>query len=405
VNIFSRNPFSRDPEGGFSEEGRSLRWAAVALLALLVVLGGWLGVTGLSAKSNLEKARDSAQQVKDALLKGNTDAATEAAVSAESYAQSARSSVHSLPWNLAAAVPFLGSPFKTGQQISDVVAGLSSDILRPAAQAGIGLSPTRLYENGRINVQLLREQEPDLVRLSADATRLNEQAAAIPPAGFVAPINTARGQLQNQTTEVASLLNNTALAARIGPSMMGADGPRAYLMVFQTNAEARGTGGLLGGFGVLRFNNGKPTVDRVAPNTELAKAAADIDLGPEFNDLYRASRAYSDFRNSNQSAHFPYAAQIWRSMWERQTNVSVDGVIALDPVALSYILGVIGPVTSFDGDVIQQDNVVELTMSTSYIRVPIDQAARKCSNNNRKRRRHNSYHNYRLWPNSRVVLP
>ena len=64
--------------------------------------------------------------------------------------------------------------------MSDVVVGLATDILRPAAKAGIGLSPTKLYSNGRIDVQLLRQQEPELVKLSADATRLNKQAAAIP---------------------------------------------------------------------------------------------------------------------------------------------------------------------------------------------------------------------------------
>jgi hypothetical protein len=350
----------------------------LALLALLLVLGGWLGFTALTAKSNLEKARDSAQQVKEALLNGKSDEATQAADSALSYAQSARSTTHSLPWNLAAAVPFLGSPFKASQQISDVVVGLAADILRPAAEAGIGLSPTKLYENGRVNVQLLRQQEPELVKLADSATRLDQQAAAISPAGFVAPIDTARTQLQNQTAEVASLLNNTAIAAQIGPSMMGADGPRTYLMAFQTVSEARGTGGLLGGFGILQFNNGKPTVERVAPNTELVfGTAAQVDLGPEFEDLYGSSRPFTDFRNSNQSPHFPYAAQIWRSMWERQSGQKIDGVIALDQVALSYVLAAVGPVTLSDGEVVTQDNVVELVGSTSYIRFPKDQTARK----------------------------
>jgi hypothetical protein len=349
----------------------------LALLALLLVLGSWLGFTALSAKSSLEKSRDSAQQVREALLTGKSDEATQQAENALSYAQSAQSATRSFPWNVATAVPFLGSPFKAGQQISDVVVGLAADILRPAAAAGIGLSPTKLYENGRVNVQLLRQQEPELVKLSESATRLNEQAAAIQPASFVPPINTAREQLQNQTAEVTSLLNNTALAARIGPSMMGADGPRTYLMAFQTVAEARGTGGLLGGFGVLRFNDGKPTVDTLAPNTELFGTAAQIDLGPEFQDLYGPSRPFTDFRNSNQSPHFPYAAQIWKSMWERQSGERIDGVIGLDQVALSYILAATGPVTLSDGEVVTQDNVVELTGSTSYIRFPKDQVARK----------------------------
>jgi hypothetical protein len=226
----------------------------------------------------------------------------------------------------------------------------------------------------------LREQEPELVKLSDSATRLDEQAAAIRSAGFVAPLDNARTQLQNQTAEISSLLNNTALAARIGPAMMGADGPRTYLMAFQTNAEARGTGGLLGGFGILRFDNGKPSVDTLAANSEdfgLYKATADVNLGPEFNELYGTSRPLTDVRNSNQSSHFPWAAQIWKSMWERETGSRVDGVIALDPITLSYILGAVGPATLANGQVISQENVVEITLSEAYAKFPTDNEARK----------------------------
>ena len=360
-----------------SEDRSPLRWAALAVLVLIVAFGAWIGVTGLSAKSNLEQARQNAQQVKDALLKGETNDAIQAADSAVAHAQAARAAAHSTPWNIAAAVPVLGGPFKTGQQMADVVEGLATDILRPAAKAGIGLSPSKLYTNGRIDVQLLRQQEPELIKLSADATRLDKQAAAIPPAGFLPPVGNARTQLQNQTSELSSLLSNTALAARIGPAMMGADGPRAYLMGFQTNAEARGTGGLLGGTGILRFDNGKPTVDTLAPNSELYDATADVDLGPEFNDVYGSSKPLTDVRNSNQSSHFPFAAQIWKSMWERQGGGKIDGVIGLDPVALSYILGAVGPVTAPDGQVVTQENVVELTENTAYIKFPRDQVARK----------------------------
>ena len=167
------------------------------------------------------------------------------------------------------------------------------------------------------------------------------------------------------------------MAARLVPSMMGADGPRAYFMGFQTNAEARGTGGLLGAFGILRFDDGKPTVDNLAPNTDLANAIGPVDLGPEFDQQYGFARPFTDFRNSNMSPHFPFAAQIWKTMWAEQTGTNVDGVIAIDPVALSYILGAVGPITMPDGEVVSEGNVVELTESTAYIRFPTDQVARK----------------------------
>jgi len=64
-------------------------------------------------------------------------------------------------------------------------------------------------------------------------------------------------------------------------------------------------------------------------------------------------------------------------MWQQQSGTTVDGAIAIDPVALSYILGAVGSVTMPDGEVITKDNVVELTESTAYIRFADDNNARK----------------------------
>ena len=387
MNLFSRNPFSRSSDDDGSPKGRlaelaerpGARWGALALLALFTVFAGWLGYGAMQAKSSLEQSRNYAQQAKDSLLGGKAEDGTRFAENAEFFARQARSSTHSLPWDIAAAVPWLGSPFKSGQQISDVVVGLTADVLKPAAKAGVGISPDTLFADGRVNLQLLREKEPSLAALSADATRLDAQAAAITKPAFISALRDARAQLQDQTSDIAGLFRNTSLAARLAPSMMGADGPRTYLMGFQTPAEARGTGGLLGGFGVLRFDNGKPTVDTLGTNTALTGATATIDLGPEFNEQYGFTNPYTDFRNSNLSAHFPYAAQIWKSMWEQKTGLKADGVIALDPIALSYLLGATGPITMPDGEIVDEDNVVELTMSTAYLRFPeeSDQAARK----------------------------
>lgn len=361
----------------WSPARRRVIWACLALLVVFVAFVSWLSVNAFDAKSNLEQARESAQKAKDALLQGDSEGAAELAADAASYAQSARDATHSLPWNIAAGVPWLGSPFETGQQISNVVLGLAADVLEPSAQSAAVLAPDQLLAGGRLNVARLSEQEPQLAKISASALRLNQEAKSIADPRFVSMLGTARSELQHQTADVASLLENTTLAAQVAPSLMGLNGPRTYFMGFQTPAEARGTGGLLGGFGILRFDNGVPTVEDLGPNTDFTKEFTPIDLGPEFQKNYGPSDPFADFRNSNQSSHFPYAAQIWRSMWEQQAGMNVDGVIALDPVALSYILGAVGPVTMPDGEVITKDNVVELTLSTAYMRFPDDQAARK----------------------------
>lgn len=362
---------------GIRRRRRELLLSALGLLVLLVAFGAWLSINALDAKSNLEQARQNAQQAKEALLQGKTDEAAGFADSAQSHAKQARDATHSVPWSLAALLPWLGSPFDTGQQISDVVLGLAGDVLQPAARVGLAISPDQLFADGRVDVQTLRDEESQLNEISGAAARLNADADAISDPRYVSVLGNARSQLQEQTAEVAGLLENTALAARLAPAMMGADGPRTYFMGFQTNAEARGTGGLLGGFGILRFDDGSPTVDTLASNRELIGAYAPIDLGAEYSKTYGYTNPTTDFRNSNLSSHFPYAAQIWKAMWEKDTGIQVDGAIVLDPVALSYLLGAVGSVTLPDGEKVTKDNVVELTESTAYARFPDDQIARK----------------------------
>ncbi|PRC41350.1 hypothetical protein C6A85_000000116090 [Mycobacterium sp. ITM-2017-0098] len=347
------------------------------MVLVILGLGAWVAVGALEAKSSLEAARNSAQDAKEALLEGNTEAASNAADDALVRAQAARDATHSLAWNIVSSLPWVGSPFQTGQQVTEVVLGLASDVLRPAANVGLAISPDRLYRDGRVDVELLRSQEPELRELAVNATRLNGDAAAITDPRYVSLMSDARSELQSQISSITSVIENAALAARLAPSMMGVDGPRTYFMGFQTNAEARGTGGLLGGYGILRFDKGVPTVDTLAPNTDLAGAMAPVDLGFDYDKQYGYQQPFFDFRNSNISPHFPYAAQIWQGMWLERTGQNVDGVIAIDPVALSYILGAVGPVTMPDGEVISRDNVVELTESTAYLRFPTDQVARK----------------------------
>ena len=356
---------------------RNLVIAGVAVLVIVVAYCVWLVFQAQSVKSNLEQARTLSQQSKDSLLHEDMSSASKLAGQAEQHAQHAKDTTHSVSWSVAAAVPWLGSPLKTGQQISDVAAGLTSEVLKPAAQMGATVAPGSLLAGGRVDVAKLRDEAPELTKISAAATRLDKDAQAIQNPHYVSALDTARSQVQSQTAEIATLLKNTSIAANIGPAMLGADGPRSYFMAFQTNAEARGTGGLLGGFGILRFNDGKPTVDDLGANSELRGPFTPISLGPEYEEQYGYTNPSTDFRNSNQSAHFPYAAQIWKSMWKQQSGTDVDGVIALDPIALSYILGATGPVTMPDGEVITKDNVVELTESTAYTRYPDDQAARK----------------------------
>ena len=148
--------------------------------------------------------------------------------------------------------------------------------------------------------------------------------------------------------------------------MLGQDGPKRYFLAFQNEAEARGTGGLPGAFAIVEANHGKLGFTRMESDTTLNGIAATVDFGPDYHHLYDGAGTTTLYVNGNLSPHFPYAAQIWASMWQKYSGQQVDGVIAVDPTALGYLLAVTGPATLPDKSQVSAANAVALTQSTSY---------------------------------------
>ncbi|MFC9553315.1 DUF4012 domain-containing protein [Rhodococcus sp. NPDC056960] len=365
----------------WSARRRILTGVGVAAVAVLA----WFGFSAWQVQHNLTGARDNAQLAKDSLLSGDTQGAQRAATDARERAAAAQDNLHSVPWSAFAAVPGVGAPFESAQQMSDVVVGLTRDVLTPAVDVGVALSPRDLIgDGGSVQLQPLRDAAPALHETSIAARNLATQAQGIRGAGYLGLVDDARTQLQNQTDDVAKLLENTSIGAEVLPAMLGLDGPRSYFLAFQTNAEARATGGLVGGYSVIHASNGKMGIEKLGKNTEVSYDKRPLDLGSDYKSMYGNYNPSVDIRNSNLSSHFPYAARIWQSMWAQESGEQVDGAIATDPVALSYVLAAVGPVTLPDGEVVDAGNVVELTESTAYTRFITDEANYTADNADRK---------------------
>jgi len=156
----------------------------------------------------------------------------------------------------------------------------------------------------------------------------------------------------------------------------GAKRPAKYLVAFQNSAEARGVGGLLGAFAVLVIDKGTVRIERTGSNSSLRiYGQLPVSMPKEFLNLYGTNPG--DWRNSNLSPHFPYAAKIWLGLWEKQFKEKLDGVITLDPVAISYLLEATGPVTLDDGEQITSANIVKKTLVDAYQEFDSKKSARK----------------------------
>jgi len=161
-----------------------------------------------------------------------------------------------------------------------------------------------------------------------------------------------------------------------GPQLAGIGKPQKYLLAFQNSAEARGTGGILGAYAIVIFDKGKLRVERVGTNIALKSLnEIPISVSEEYTQLYRSDPAI--WQNSNLSPHFPQGARIWMALWERQYNEKLDGVMAVDPTAISYLLKATGPIFLQSKEKIDSKNVVHKVLSDAYQRFETDNLARK----------------------------
>ena len=176
----------------------------------------------------------------------------------------------------------------------------------------------------------------------------------------------------------SNIKNEITAAVSAGPILAGADKPRKYLISFQNSAEARGTGGILGAYALIELDKGNLKILQTGSNASLAAMSSreiTVVMPAEFLKLYGKNPAI--LQNSNLSPHFPYGAQVWLGLWKARYGQQLDGVIAVDPTALSYVLRATGEITLKSGEKITSENVVEETLKNAYERYEKDNDARK----------------------------
>ena len=342
----------------------------------IVLAGVYLVITALLARRQLESVRDEVHQLRVQIAAGNLDAARATARQITSHASSAHSYTAGPVWALAAALPAGGAPLHTVRTITSQVDVLGQQVLPQVITATRDLDPSALRApDGSINLARIQAIAPQLDTADLAMTRATAQIADRPVSTWLGPVDSARADLLTQMRSLGKTLHSADLAARIAPQMLGANGVKRYFVGFQNNAEARGTGGLPGAFGIVQAYHGKITVIRFESDSALNGVASGQDFGSAYNALWHASKPYDEYVDSNVSAHFPYAARLWLAMWQRKTGQKLDGALAVDPEALSYLLAVTGPATLPDKTTISASNVVALTQQTLYARYPSDALA------------------------------
>jgi len=226
-----------------------------------------------------------------------------------------------------------------------------------------------VYRQGRVRFEPLSQATTHLATARHQLATASDLVSGVPQPSLQA----VRGPLETAGSEL-SRAGDTARRAVITlhalPSLLGKSSPQRYFLALQTPSEARGTGGLAGFYGVLEATDGRMRLKRIGPITELASEhMTGVEAPGWFERRYASLAGLRQWQQANLSPHFPLVSQVWLDMYEAVRGERLDGVIAMDPVALGRLTAATGPIQTEDPDVtVGPDNAVPLLLHDSYLR-------------------------------------
>ena len=348
------------------------------LVLLPAVAGAWLAWTGLQARDEVDLSKADVAALRDALVAGDLTAARAALSDARDHAGRARDLTSDLLWRAVGALPLVGRAPHAVTVASGVLAQTADQVLPGLVDLAARIDPRLLRQKNRIDLAMLAATGPAVRHSLTLLAPLQAKLGELDTRWVPYPVTAGLATLRNQLANLAGDLTAVSTASTVIPPMLGESGTRSYLVVFQNNAESRGTGGLVGAYAVVQASQGRLAVTELGSDTGLVSARAPVvDLGTAYRQLFGDDPAL--WANTNLSAHFPYAAVQQLALWQRQHRQRLDGVVAVDPVMLGYLLAATGPARLSDGTVLTSANIAALTMSGVYVRYPspTQDAARK----------------------------
>jgi hypothetical protein len=350
----------------------SRRRVLVGAAVVLVLAAGWLVVRGRAAQRELTAARAELAAMQSSLLAGDTTSADQLMRRVQARTTRARRLTSDPVWAVAARVPVAGRSPRVVRGLAQVADQVTRDALPPLREAAGTLDPKKLRTSGStIATKPFQQAAPALERATQALDRAQIRVDGLPGWLVAPPVRRAQRSFLSELEETHRSTATARDVAQMLPAMLGADGPRSYFLAIQNNAELRATGGLVGAFGIVEARNGRISLVSVGSNRQLPSLARPaIDIGESFERRYARFQPAREWRNTNVTPDFPTVNAMYAAMYREATSERIDGTIAIDPVALSYILKVTGPARLSSGQVVSAANVVALTERDVYARIP-----------------------------------
>ncbi|HYD08516.1 MAG TPA: DUF4012 domain-containing protein [Acidimicrobiales bacterium] len=326
-----------------SRSRRAVVVGSVAVAALPVVGALAFALVVFDQRDEIAQAASAADAAIAATRDGETDEAAHQFEVAATVLGGARGALDEWWMRPVRELPVVAEQADAVDALLAATDRLSQEGARVAALVDLAdLTPRR----GRVDVERLRGYGTPLahlldeVVLAAQATRRSSWLAP--------PLRTRADDLRMRLSDAADELLLARDVVHRVPDLLGADGARRWYLAVLNPAELRGGGGLLGQVGVITADRGALELTSIAAVASLTRPEGfDVSVDPEYDarylddDFFRVERYPG---NGFESPHLPSSALVARQHAAQLGLGPIDGVIAVDPIAMAGLLRLTGPI-------------------------------------------------------------
>lgn len=269
-------------------------------------------------------------------------------------------------------IPFLGGYYSDAKGLvgagAEELAALDQIMtnLEPSkAELGFDGHPKSGPERITQALNILNKTLPLLDKVESNLVKAGDSVKDIDTGKYPEKIN---GKLVRKNIEVAKnfilagavAINQSKDALMLAPQMLGLNGSKDYLILFQNDKEIRPTGGFMTAYATITLNNGqvKSTtsddiyrLDEKLLNVCLSKICPLTPPAPIVKYLPEVSgkpRSAWSMRDSNISPDVPTSAKEFETMYQLLGDgLPFDGIIYIDSQVVEELINVTGPIDVF----------------------------------------------------------
>lgn len=366
---------------------RKKRHTGAIIAAVVAVLLVALGASGFmllnSAKTVKSEAKEAVEIVgglKDKVTSGDFSTLPDDAKKIDELCNSMKAETSSPLWTAASFIPVYGSDINAARTMIDALSDVSSNALVPMADNLSQATPGKLFQDGMINVSALQAVADSLSSSSKVFKSANEKIQGIGDT-HISQVTELVDKAKDGFATLNGAVDAAEKVAPVLPQMLGANGQtRHYLVLAMSNVEIRACGGFPGSRGVMSVTDGKLELGDFVKVDMMKEPLSPLPITDEEANLFTTGWGLTGFNtlgytmgDVTMTPDYPRAAQLVSDMQKAIVGDDIDGVFAVDPVFLQYMLGVVGGTQLPDGTVVDGSNAAKVLLHDIYWNYPVEE--------------------------------